>query len=275
MRIEGLRILDSNYYHQLTIHDGKAVVQRYNKHGGIARGCSSDKYVKSSNPISLELRGLDDDSTIERLVDYYLDYNKIIGIQENAIVGGTTYIIVSSPGEEISSIYETPNKKLRFRIVPSHDTSKKIIDRYRFDRDEFLLNLPEDIKEFVFAFETEKSYYKTDGDSAIFCLNARHDENFVPVVLDSEVSFFRKAISLVMGDNIIYDDISDEEDRFGFISREYTITDSTFSKKIKMPKELYPVAKEVVDSHNKRVLAEREQELQITGFVYQKKMEGF
>lgn len=275
MKIEGLRILDSNYYHQLTIHDSKAVVQRYNKNGGIARGCSSDKYAKASNPISLELKGLDYDTTVDRLVDYYLDYNKIIGIQENAIVNGTTYIIISSPGEVMSSIYETPSKKLRFRVAPSHDTSKKIIDRYRFDRDEFLINLPEEVREFVFCVQQENTYYKVEGKSAIFCLNARRDERCKVVALESEKDFFGRAISLIMGDEIISSDISEESERFGFVNRAYTITDSSGRKKIKMPKGLYPAAKEFVDAHNNRVLAERRQAEQIVGPVYQKKMEGF
>ena len=62
----------------------------------------------------------------------FLDYNKVDSIYENLDLHGTFYSIV---------LDSTLGKRLRFKTYPGEDIVRKIYDKYKFDRDEFLINL--------------------------------------------------------------------------------------------------------------------------------------
>lgn len=278
MKVEGLRILDSNYYQQITIHNSKMVVQRYDKVGRLITKDFGPKRASSKQRLSLEIKNLDDVAVVDAVTDYYLNYSKINAIFEDIYVEGILYPVV---------VDSTLGKRLRFRTCPSDEVVEKIMAKYRFDRDEFLVGLDE-YKNFVFGHEVGKSYYEIKGEKVdeskkedksspvIFCLAASHDENFVPRVRDDELEFFGRAISIIMGDSIAKATVVEDQDRFGFITKNHVIFDiDHYERQIHMPEELYSAAEKFVSEHNHRVWEKRREQEKIEGNVYQMKMEGF
>lgn len=277
MRVEGLKILDSNYYQQITVHDGRMVVQRYDKVGRLVSKDFGPKRTASKQRLSLLIKKLDDKAVMSIVTDYFLDYVKVDAIYENLNISGKLYPIV---------VDSTIGKRLRFSTSPSDEALEKIRARYKFDRDEFLIGL-EDYGNFVFGYELGKSYYTIDGNDlenkkeedktrrVQFCLATEYDENFVPRVREDELEFFGRAISTIMGDRIAEATVYEDSDRFGFITKDYLITDKHCERQIHIPKGLFPVATKYVSEHNQRVWNQRREQEKIEGKVYQMKMEEF
>lgn len=277
MRVEGLKILDSNYYQQITIYDGRMVVQRYDKVGRLVSKDYGPKRTASKQRLSLLIKKLDDKAVMSIVTDYFLDYVNIDAIYENLDISGKLYPIV---------VDSTIGKRLRFSTNPSDEALEKIRARYKFDRDEFLIGL-EDYRNFVFGYELGKSFYtidsndsKTEGEEGktrkvLFCLAAENDENFGPRVRDDELEFFGRAISTIMGNRIADATVYEDSDRFGFITRDYLITDEYYERQIHIPNGLFPVATKYVSEHNQRVWSQRREQEKIEGNVYQMKMEEF
>lgn len=280
MEVEGRRILDSNFYQQITIADKKMVVQRYDKVGRLVSKDYGPKRTKSKQTISSRLRKCDDETVKSMVLDYFLDYNKVASIYEDLNLHGTFYSIV---------LDSTLGKRLRFKTFPREDNAKKIYDKYRFDRDEFLINLEGYYK---YSFETvlEHSSYEVEGTSesftsqeeddktrrVFFCLAASHDENFVPRVREEELEFFGRAISLIMGDEIAEIEEVKSTNELGFLQREYLIVDKYYSSKvIHISSDLVPRAEEFLSQHNSRVWEQRREKEANDEKIYQMKMEEF
>lgn len=280
MEVEGRRILDSNFYQQITVGDKKMVVQRYDKVGRLVSKDYGPKRTKSKQALSTRLRKCDDETVKSMVLDYFLDYNKVASIYEDLNLHGTFYSIV---------LDSTLGKRLRFKTFPREDIAKKIYDKYRFDRDEFLINLEGYYK---YSFETvlEHSSYEVEGTSesftsqeeddktrrVFFCLAASHDENFVPRVREDEAEFFGRAISLIMGDEIVEIEEVKSTNELGFLQREYLIVDKDYSSKvIHISSDLVPKAEEFLSQHNSRVWEQRRKTEVDDEKIYQMKMEEF
>ena len=218
------------------------VVQRYDKVGRLVSKDYGPKRTKSKQALSSRIRKCDDDTVKSMILDYFLDYNKVDSIYENLNLRGTFYsIVLDSP----------LGKRLRFKTNPSDELVKKIYDKYRFDRDEFLINL-DGYYNFEFSTTLEHSNYEVEGTvksysseseedktrKVLFCLAASHDEDFVPRVREDEVEFFGRAISLIMGDEIAEIEEVKTTNSLGFLKKEYLIVD----KVEKDDKEYYYIA---------------------------------
>ncbi len=280
MEVEGKRILDSNYYQQITIHDRKMIVQRYDKVGRLVSKDFGPKRTRSKQAISSRIKKCDDDSVKGLVSDYFLDYNKINSIFENTYLQGNFYPLI------IDSVL---GKRMRFRTVPSEEISKKIFAKYSFDREEFLIGL-EGYRNFVFGFDVGNAYYTINGvpsdetisleadknRDVVFCLAASQDGNYVPYVREEELAFFGRAISMIMGDRIADTEEVKDTDRFGFLNTEYVIVDKDYyDRSIRISRELVPAAEAFVSEHNQRVWNERRKQEEVEGKIYQMKMEEF
>lgn len=280
MEVEGKRILDSNYYQQVTIHDKRMIVQRYDKVGRLVCKDFGPKRTRSKQAISSRMKKCDDETVKAMAVDYFLDYNKICSIYENSYVQGIFYPLI---------IDSTIGKRLRFKALPSDEIWDKIECKYRFNRDEFLINL-EGYCKFAFGFDVDRSSYEIKGMTkdwtesleedktreVLFCLSASQDENFVPYVREEELEFFGRAISVIMGDQIADIEEIRSTDRFGFILKEYAIVDKDYyNRSIHIASELVPAAEKFVSAHNQRVWSKRREEEKIEGKIYQMKLEEF
>ncbi|MDD5888565.1 MAG: hypothetical protein PUC82_03650 [bacterium] len=268
MKIEGLKILDSNFYHQIIIGDRKMIVQRYDRHGVLDTKDDGPVRVKSTDAISKRIKGKDDDEVKALVLDYFLSYNKISAILEDASIQWNFYplLVDSSLG-----------KKLIFKDNLSKDLCDKVRSKYCFDRLEFLVNL-DSCSDFTFNTGMGNSYYKMAQDSdnkAIFGLSTYYDDKKRLQVRKEELDFLAKAIDIIMEGNIIDVVGTCSNDRMGF-SGEFVILDKEREDKvIHISKELVTFASPFVGKHNLNVFSQRREEEKNEGKVYQMKMEEF
>lgn len=280
MDVEGRSILDSNYYQQITVSDKKMVVQRYDKVGRLVSKDYGPKRTKTKHALSSRIKSCDDETVKSMILDYFLDYNKVDSIYENLNLHGTFYSIV---------LDSTLGKRLRFKTYPGEDIVRKIYDKYKFDRDEFLINLE---GYFKYSFETMlgHSSYEIEGvtkswdDEKIddktrevrFCLATNRSDGILPQVREEEIEFFGRAISLIMADKIAVVDEVKDTDEFGDFVKEYFIIDEERdSRVIYIPCELVPIAETAVSKHNGRVWEQRREIEKNDEKVYQMKLEEF
>lgn len=280
MDVEGRSILDSNFYQQITVADSKLVVQRYDEVGRLVSKDYGPKRTKSKQALSSRIRKCDDDTVKSMILDYFLDYNKVDSIYENLNLHGTFYsIVLDSP----------LGKRLRFKTNPNDELVKKIYDKYRFDRDEFLINL-DGYYNFEFSTTLEHSNYEVEGtvksysleseeDKArkvLFCLAASRDEDFVSRVREDEIEFFGRAITLIMGDEIGIVEESKDIDGYGDFISNYFIVDKDYNSKIiHISDDLVPFALKFLSEHNSRVWEQRRETENNDSKIYQMKLEEF
>ena len=280
MDVEGRSILDSNFYQQITVADSKLVVQRYDKVGRLVSKDYGPKRTKSKQALSSRIRKCDDDTVKSMILDYFLDYNKVDSIYENLNLRGTFYsIVLDSP----------LGKRLRFKTNPSDELVKKIYDKYRFDRDEFLINL-DGYYNFEFSTTLEHSNYEVEGTvksysseseedktrKVLFCLAASRNEDFVPRVREDEIEFFGRAISLIIGDEIGIVEESKDIDGYGDFISNYFIVDKDYNSKIiHISDDLVPFALKFLSEHNSRVWEQRRETENNDSKIYQMKLEEF
>ena len=91
MKIRGMEHLRKNDYNKLVIRKGRVNV--YSE--------SLIPTMKMSHSIEDELRTLDDVAKVERIIDYYLDYNPVNSIDENYNRVGRSIFITSTTGSEL------------------------------------------------------------------------------------------------------------------------------------------------------------------------------
>ncbi len=280
MRVEGLKLLNSNFYHQITISDNKIVVQRCDKGGRLVSRDDGVKLTPSDHPISEEIRKLGSVSTVDRVVEYYLDYSEITSIS-SVLFRERPYIIVESEKDNSNDIFGSDcSKRLKLRTeVPGREISVgKIFDKYEFDRDEFLANLIGDVKEVDFSVTENKTGYRLDkdNDKAFFFLSSQKNYSGKIYMSPGEIEFLYKAMSMIMGDNLVTVTMEEKLSRLDFLSSYYAmITPEDSHSVITMSRGLIPVALDFESSHNRSVMEKRREEDKINGRVYQMKMEGF
>ena len=120
MQIRGMKYLKKNDYDSLVISQGKINVY----------GNSKWPSMRLSHSIADELKLIDTDSEKEsRVVEYFLDYNKICAITDNYSQGGRDYLYIGGN-----------NRSLKFGHQPRADVINSILSHYRHDRLEFLYN---------------------------------------------------------------------------------------------------------------------------------------
>ncbi len=280
MRVEGLKLLNSNFYHQITISDNKIVVQRCDKDGRLVSRDDGVKLIPSDHPISEEIRTLGSVSTVDRVVEYYLDYSEITSIS-SILFRERPYIIVESEKDNSNDIFGSDcSKRLKLRTeVPGREISVgKIFDKYEFNRDEFLANLIGGVKEVDFSVTENKTGYRLDkdNDKAFFFLSSQKNYSGKIYMSPGEIEFLYKAMSMIMGDNLVTVTMEEKLSRLDFLSSYYAmITPEDSHSVITMSRGLIPVALEFESSHNRSVMEKRREEDKINRRVYQMKMEGF
>lgn len=282
MRVEGLKILDSNYYHQIAIYGNKIVVQRCSKGGKMISRDDGVKTMPPNHSISDEIRNLDKISTVDRIVEYYLDYNRLTSISSE-LIREEPYIIVEGEKDNSNAIYESNlSKKLKIRtdFPKSKFLVNKILDKYQFDRDEFLAHLIGDVREFSFFVSDNNTSYSLDkgkdgNDTGIFFLNTHKYSggNFTP---PNEIEFLNRALPMIMGDNLVTTTIVRDEEESDFLNPPYVmITPEDAHSVITMPNKLAHFASEFESNYNQSVMKKRRETEKINGKVFQMKMEGF
>lgn len=280
MKVEGLKLLDANFYHQLTVRGDKIVVQRLDKSGRMVTCDDLVQKVKSANPISRELRHLDTRESIDRVVEYYLDYSKITGIYTNASFNRDLYcVLTSSIGDE--DLIHKGARKLRFQEAPDQRTFQRIVDKYHLDREVFLLNLVDDVSYFEFYFDKGNSSYQVrdfyEGKKkGCFTLRLEEASSYRLDLPPDEEEFLEKAVDIIMGDEIAISRVDEDWDRFGFLERRYMRIDSErYGKTITVSQVEKSRIEDIVSKHNMGVWERRHKQEKAEGKVYQLKMEGF
>lgn len=261
MKIVGLKRLDSNFYQKIIIYDDMITVL------GIDSNLTNVNELRVPRVFSSELEGLTDDEIIDKVVAYYLNYNKIIALsakQDESFVGA-----LSECG-----------KILEFRGENSKRLLKKITDRYYQDREEFFLNL-DDYQHVQLDTSLEDAAYSVVDDSLgkvlKVCLMLKHTKDGY-LVLDSEdILFSRKVINATMQDNIAESCVSEDHTGVDYLEKTGIISNSDGYPKrnIYVSEMLMPLTDFIVDNHNSEVFLNRYNEKCEGEKVLQMEMEEF
>lgn len=148
MKLTGAKYLDANDYNRLVIKN------LYEDLKVNVSGTIESETLKSDFPFSKDLRNMSEDEAITQLVDYFLRYNHINGVEECAYLPRHTGHFTG-----ISS-----DKSNMFLQVPLNDNTrkipKKILDKFYLDR--YLSCMcNDDIKNYEF-YTASKSAYKEE-----------------------------------------------------------------------------------------------------------------
>ena len=227
MKIRGMEHLRKNDYNKLVIRKGRVNV--YSE--------SLIPTMKMSHSIEDELRTLDDVAKVERIIDYYLDYNPVNSIDENYNRVGRSIFITSTTGSE-----------LRLGRRPYGDFLEKIFNKYRETRWQTACLNP------IGSFEFKTSYNYTgffkNDDGIDFVLSTKFGE-----LLPQELDFFEMVLPVLFGDSEVRIKKRFKPNSYtGIASLDldgyYVIgEDST----IKVDRKLLPLTSKIVSKHNKQV----------------------
>ena len=265
MQIQGLRILDSNFYHNISIYHDKVVVSRKGRNGTFVTKDDDRNCLFLPHVISERLNGLSRDEAVLEIVQYYLDYSKISRLDSRLLL---------STGDSMSCFANNSERGLNFSELPNREVLNDIVENYEESREEFLNGLMgSDCKTFRFYVSDMESSYslgnELDENEANFYLVRQKKNN--AEMLD-EASFFGHALETIMADRQI-DMIEFGHDDGEF---EFTICDSddeTYS--VTIPQEFASFTRSFVSSHNDNLMIENAKAKRENINVYQLKLEEF
>ena len=150
MKFSGAKYLDANDYNRLVIKN------LYEELRVIVNGnvISKDETLKSNFPFTKDLKKMNEDEVITQLVDYFLRYNQINGVEE--------CVYLKCHTGHFTGI--TSDKSNLFLQVPLNDNTrkipKKILDKFYLDR--YLSCIcNDDIKNYE-IYTSSKSVYKEE-----------------------------------------------------------------------------------------------------------------
>lgn len=262
MKIVGLKMLDSNFYEKIVINDNMIIAS------GLDSNLSNTKDVRWPSPISSELGELSDDDITDRVISYFLNYNKIIALSVK-------------PGDNFIGVLSKYGQKLELRGKNSKKFLKKITDRYYHDRTEFFLTEKDNYQHVNLELNLENAAYSVEDDSKgktlkVCLMPKRTQEGYI--VLDYEdILFSKEVIDATMGDSIAESYISEDYAGIDYLEKSCVISnsDGNLERKIYIPGRLIPLMDFIVDNHNSEVFLSRFNEEKEKGKVFQMKMEGF
>lgn len=236
MRIVGSKYLDRNDYSNITINYGNVVVRK-----------NREKYenIRFENNFLVKLKGLSDDDKISLLIDYYLDYHRVVGI-EKRLLNGPSYIVSSSDGTE-----------LYINRVIGEALLENIYTKYESDRKNFIFsrNFGEYIPEFIVAsnpFWRMKTGYVDKGESCEFYLATSEDK-----IVDREKEFLIDVFNPLLSDGEIA--IGKEESsnliNVTFLRKSDGVCEYVDygAPKVKVSSRVLPIIETLVISHNKEI----------------------
>ena len=165
MKIQGLRILDSNFYHSISIYHDKVIVSRKGRNGALTTKYNDCNCLFLPHVISERLNGLSRDEAVSEIVQYYLNFSEL----------------------------------------PNREVLNDIVDNYEESREEFLNDLMgSDCKTFRFYVSDTVSSYslgkESDENVANFYL-VRQKKNDTEML--DEASFLGHALETIMVDRQI------------------------------------------------------------------------
>ena len=243
MNIYGLKYLDKNDYNSISIDEGIISVSSNAKMSTIPVG----------RPFRESLKGLDDESKVNEVIDYFLRNNRLTFIND------CSFCIVV--GNE--------NRLLKFKVNPTKENKSKIFNKYLADRSETLLSIPVDT---YIIDDTSKmsSYSIINGDTMRFVLASKEHK-----YLDFERRFLKELLGHVFDDEAHIKTIY-HKDEDGNDTKEvdgvFIIGEHPRGSRIRV-NHLNNEIKMAVISHNTRIRKEKEENE--TAKKMQLKMEGF
>lgn len=265
MKIQGLRILDSNFYHSISIYHDKVIVSRKGRNSALTTKYNDCNCLFLPHFISERLNGLSRDEAVSEIVQYYLDYSKISRLDSRFLL---------STGDSMSCFANNSERSLNFSELPNREVLNDIVDNYEESREEFLNDLMgSDCKTFRFYVSDTVSSYslgkEPDENVANFYL-VRQKKNDTEML--DEASFFGHALETIMADRQI-DMIEFGHDDGEF---EFTICDSDDKAySVTIPQEFASFTRRFVSSHNDNLMVEKAREERKDISVYQLKLEEF
>ena len=123
MKLTGAKYLDANDYSRLVIKNLYEEL-KVNASGSITK----DKTLKSDFPFTKDLKKMTKDEAITQLVDYFLRYNQINGVEECAYLPRHTGHFTGISSDESNMFLQVPLND-NTRKIP-----KKILDKFYLDR---------------------------------------------------------------------------------------------------------------------------------------------
>lgn len=169
--IRGLDWLNANYY------DGIVITQKEDNYIVNVRG-KKNKFsmIKLSNKFSDRLNGLDDIDKIDNIVDYFLEYEKIIYIRDDDYIN---YYF-----GKYSSVRCFKNLSLQLNNSKMEQIFNKILRKYQMDRRVFVYD-NSNINNYKFNMSYKSSYGFSVRDCIEFDLKCNDRK-----LIDFEFEFF-------------------------------------------------------------------------------------
>lgn len=265
MKIQGLRVLDSNFYHNISIYHDKIVVSRNERNGTLVTEDNERDCLFLPHVISERLNGLSRDEAISEIVQYYLEYSKVSRLASRLLL---------STGDTMSCFANNSERSLNFSELPNREVLNDIVENYEESREKFLNGLMgSDCRTFRFYVSDAESSYslvnESDENVANFYL-VRQKKNDTEML--DEASFLGHALETIMADRQI-DVIEFDHDDGEF---EFTICDSDDEAySVTIPQEFASFTRRFVSNHNDNVMVEKAREGRKDISVYQLKLEEF
>jgi len=251
MKLIGMDILNSNDYNEILIKDDAVIVSGGLRYPSIPIG----------NKISDCIFRLCDRDKVRGIINYYLDYNLLSGI-EKMTIDGEDYVCINGCNG---------TRKLLFPESYASDILLKIRRKYQQDRLKFLYNMRSTI--YYLGVGNQKSNYRNYDDVLEFSLSEDRElengfldylmdyvfENQEAIIMpqDSDESF--ESIQSKRGGNEFFSNTSPLE--FAIISED---------RKIVVQQNLLSDVCKALGKHNAKIRLQNE-----NNKVIQMKMEGF
>ena len=178
--IRGLGFLDANYY------DGIVITQKEDDYIVNVRGKrSKTPMIKLPNKFSDRLKGLDDIDKIDNIIDYFLQYEKIISIRDDDYL--------SHYYGKYSSIKGSKDLSLQLIDTKMKKIFNKILKKYQMDRILFVYD-NSNINNYVFNVSYKSSYRFSLEDWIEFDLKC-NDGKLKGVEFEFFKSFIKEKLS--------------------------------------------------------------------------------
>ncbi len=241
MIIEGVKLLDQNYYETITVRDGVIKV-----------GGKLLNTIHMNKSFTESLRGKTDEEIRVAVIEYFMNYNKLNYVSNDfsRITGYMSYA-----GSESGKLLIIDDKI-------SEEEKTKILNKYIRDRYSFLYNHPCDVYGLNVNYGDTSSYAVSRSGSVKF--NLAQTNNKLPIY---ENAFIEEFLDQVFGNEIIEvvkpKKYEEHVSNYKLVGNDKVVILGMMNKEI-MKK---------VDEHNKkcaRIKKENEDAL-----IMQLKMEGF
>jgi len=228
MKIEGQKNLNSNLYDNITITDKIKVKSNF-----------KFPTLNMNSKFSNDLKKLNDDEQIDKVLNYFLEYSKINGIVENYYHAGKEYMLIAG------------SRDLKIEGYFKKDQMQKILLKYQKDRINNLIGNDIETIELT-TDDNETLYYEY--------YNLLEEEKRIKIILLSkkrillppfERSFLETYLTDIFGNNKMIIDKDYDNNNVWNDMDKFILEGS--DKKIKFNRCLLPEINNISINHNKKI----------------------